>query len=49
LAFAPVLLLGTFLGIRLARRVSESTFRLLTLIVVSATGLVAIGTGVGLL
>jgi len=49
LAFSPVLLLGTLAGIRLARTVSETTFRKVTLVVVMVTGLSAVASGLGLL
>ena len=45
--WAPALLLGTFLGMKLARKVSESLFRRLTLIVVMLSGLSAVASGLG--
>jgi len=49
LVFSPALLLGTVLGIRLARVISEAIFRKLTLFVIIATGLSAVATGLGVL
>jgi uncharacterized protein len=49
LIFSPALLLGTFAGIRLARTISETVFRKLTLVVVIVTGLSAVASGLGLL
>jgi hypothetical protein len=49
LVFAPALLLGTLAGIRLARSISETVFRRVTLVVVIATGLSAVASGIGLL
>ena len=47
--FLPALLLGTLLGVKLARQVSEPIFRRITLGVVIMTGLSAIVFGLGLL
>jgi len=43
----PALLLGTLLGMRMARKVSESHFRRLALIVVLLSGFSAIASGLG--
>jgi uncharacterized membrane protein YfcA len=47
--FVPALLVGTLVGINLARYVSEIVFRKLTLVVVIVTGLSSIASGVGLM
>ncbi len=49
LAFSPALLLGTFVGIRLARIMTDKAFRKLTLFIIIATGLSAVASGLGVL
>jgi hypothetical protein len=46
--FFPALFLGTLVGMRLARRVDEASFRRITLLVVIASGLSAIASALGL-
>lgn len=43
----PSLFAGTLIGMKLARRVSEGLFRRIALVIVVASGLVAVATGLG--
>ncbi len=47
--FLPALFLGTLLGMRLAHHVDEAAFRTITLVIITATGLSAIASGLGIL